>query len=423
MQILQVASGDFFSTYGGGQVYVKNIVDEFIRLQCDVVVISFVTKVNGVQIKNYKGIDLYEVAVGDYDKLQELITRINPDVIHAHSSKALIVNIGKKLNIPVIVTSHHGGIVCPVGTLLNSKDEICSVPVCHKTCAECCVKNIRGGRFWWQFARLIPENAYVKLGSCLKKVQFIPFISPIGEVAVNILSKQREWRIICEGCTKMIAPSYAMKDAMVRNGMNEKKIVVIPHGIPFPKEKYAYPVIENGKVRFFYLGRICYVKGIHVLLEAFHLVNNSNIELHMIGGTGNKTEKWYLKSLQKKYKNDLRIIWHGKVSPDKVFDEIRNMHVSSSSSSYLEAFGLNISESLVMGKPVLATRCGGAEMQIEDGVNGWLVEPNNVLALQKKIEGILSDTSELPYMAGRKNIISIKTHCEELYRLYEETTY
>lgn len=31
MKVLQIASGDFFSTYGGGQVYVKNIVDEMRR--------------------------------------------------------------------------------------------------------------------------------------------------------------------------------------------------------------------------------------------------------------------------------------------------------------------------------------------------------------------------------------------------------
>ena len=44
MKILQIASGDFFSTYGGGQVYVKNIVDEMIRQQYSVQVISFVNK-------------------------------------------------------------------------------------------------------------------------------------------------------------------------------------------------------------------------------------------------------------------------------------------------------------------------------------------------------------------------------------------
>lgn len=42
MNIVEIASGNFFSTYGGGQVYVKNIVDEMIRQRYPVQVISFV---------------------------------------------------------------------------------------------------------------------------------------------------------------------------------------------------------------------------------------------------------------------------------------------------------------------------------------------------------------------------------------------
>ena len=46
MRILQVASGNFFSTYGGGQVYVKNIVDEMIRQHCSLVVFSFLNNLS-----------------------------------------------------------------------------------------------------------------------------------------------------------------------------------------------------------------------------------------------------------------------------------------------------------------------------------------------------------------------------------------
>lgn len=51
MKILQIASGDFFSTYGGGQIYVKNIVDEWIRRQQNVTVISFVSTSTGIKKK------------------------------------------------------------------------------------------------------------------------------------------------------------------------------------------------------------------------------------------------------------------------------------------------------------------------------------------------------------------------------------
>ena len=40
MRVLHIASGDFFSTYGGGQVYVKNIVDTMIDMGIDLSVVS-----------------------------------------------------------------------------------------------------------------------------------------------------------------------------------------------------------------------------------------------------------------------------------------------------------------------------------------------------------------------------------------------
>lgn len=87
MLILQIASGDFFSTYGGGQVYVKSIVDEMIRQGYSVQVISFVNKDCAVETRDYKGTMLYEVGSNGIDRLESLIVQIRPDVIHAHSHK------------------------------------------------------------------------------------------------------------------------------------------------------------------------------------------------------------------------------------------------------------------------------------------------------------------------------------------------
>lgn len=417
MQVLQVAAGDFFSTYGGGQVYVKNIVDEMIRQHCNITVISFVSTPNGIEKKDYKGIDLYEVC--DTLRLKQLIAQIAPDVIHAHSHKAQIVNIGRELPIPIVVTSHHGGILCPAGTLMNTHDEICRYKLSHKDCLPCVLRNIRTGLKWWYpIMRHLPQSAYLKLGNVLASMPFIPFITPIGSAAKMIVDKRREWHEIAKGCSRMIAPCREMAEAMVRNGLAKDKVLIIPHGIPLPKSVPQYPPIENGKIKFFYVGRICYVKGIHILLEAFHRVGNPDIELHLIGGAANKTEVRYMRNMKQKYADDSRIIWHGKVPPESVYDTISGMHISSSSSSYLEAFGLNIAESLAMGKPVLATRNGGAEMQIEDGVNGWLVRTNDVEAMRMKIEEIVQVPLQLSSMASRISVHSIANHCNELWNVY-----
>ncbi|OUO23512.1 glycosyltransferase [Alistipes sp. An31A] len=423
MFILQVASGDFFSTYGGGQVYVKNIVDEMIRQGYSLTVISFVNQNSGIEKKQYKSIDLYEVGNCGIDKLQNLVKQLHPDVIHAHSHKAHVVTIGNNLHIPVIVTAHHGGILCPAGTLLNSKDEICHTAVSHEHCLSCCLRGIRSGRYWYPMMRLIPRNLYRKLGVGLSRLPFIPFVSPIGGAAWSILRKQQEWETIAEGCSRMIAPCNAIAEAMLRNGLDSHKITLLPHGIPLPTSVPDFPPIIDGRIKFFYVGRICYVKGLHILLQAFSHLRNSNIELHLIGGSGNKTEKRYETALKKRFASDQRIVWHGKVAPDKVFDVIGSFHVAVSVPIYMEIFGLNIAEALAMGKPVLATRCGGAEMQIKNGVNGWLVEPNDVGALAKKLDDIASNFMNYEPMLSAQRVISISQHCNALMQIYEEVAH
>lgn len=423
MKILQIASGDFFSTYGGGQVYVKNIVDEMIYQQCSLQVISFVSKEEAIEKKQYKSIDLYEVGREGIKNLQQLIRQINPDIIHAHSHKAEIVNIGKALHIPVIVTAHHGGIVCPAGALLDSKDRICTQSVSHQHCLSCCLRNIRSGKYWYPIMSLLPQKSYQQLGRGLSKLPFLPFITPIGQTALSIECKRMEWKTIAEGCTRMIAPCYAISEAMQRNGLDKNKITILPHGIPLPASVPSFPPIINGKIKFFYVGRICYVKGLHVLLQAFSLVNNPHIELHLIGGTGNKTERKYEHQLKQQYSSDPRIIWHGKVTPEQVFNTIRDFHVLVHSTICLEIFGLNIAEALAIGKPVLATRCGGAEMQIEEKVNGWLVRSNDVEELTKKIQGIAMHINHYKPDNSTNKVISIQEHCKSLIKLYEEVTH
>lgn len=419
MRILHIASGDFFSTYGGGQVYVKNVVDEMIRQGIDVAVVSMSGRHDGIIQKDYKGIPLLEISSSDL--LAIAIEKVSPDIIHAHSLKDNACLIGKRLGIPVVVTSHHGGILCPAGTYMNCNDEICNAKVNHKDCLPCVLRNIRTGlKYWYPFVKHLDKDTFLKIGSFLLNKPFIPFITPIGQSAQSIQSKIRQFSDITQNSTVMVAPCDRIGEAMITNGLDAAKLRVIPHGIPLPDERPDFPDIIEGKVKFYYVGRICYFKGIHVLLEAFSKINNPAIELHLIGGAGNKHEQSYMTTLQRKYKSDSRVVWHGKINSDKVFETSKDFHVSISPAVYLEAFGLNIAEALALGKPVLSTMSGGGEMQIHDGKNGWLVPSNDTSALAEKIAYIATNPLMLPAMSKNCHAISIADHCNALMGVYEK---
>lgn len=427
MKTLIVSSTNFYSNYGGGQVYVKNIVNEMIRRKMDFIIANPTNRNN--KISDYKGKKVYsfthDMLVGDLQELKIFIKKINPDIVHAHGFKASFSLACKQLNIPCVVTAHHGGVLCSAGSLLNYKDQICGVKASQNNCLPCVLKSSKGGMFTLPVQKLLPIKFRITTGKLLKKNPFIHFITPIGTAALSVQNKIEDWKIIYNNASILIAPSKAIRDAMVLNGANSKNIKVVPHGIPLPKKpeffkKQVEEKIENKPLKFFYLGRICHEKGVHVMLDAFSKINTS-AELHIIGGAGTKKEEKYTLELKKKYKKIKNIIWHGKVLPEEVNEKVFDFDVMIHPTICMEVFGLNISEALSLGKPIIATRCGGAEMQITHNKNGLLVEPNNTDDLKGAIKKMIIDKQLVRKLKSNtpKGVISIMKHVNDLNIIYE----
>ena len=438
MKLTIVASGDFFSDYGGGQVYVRNLVDELVRrcLACEnasnaddcntieTTVISFVKGTNPTA-RDYKGISIYQV--NDEESFRNALQQIRPDIVHANGEKLTTARLCKELCIPCVVTAHHGGLVCPAGTLLNTDDEICRIPADYSHCLKCYLRNTPTGLFWYPLLKQYSQERYSKIGQRLERLPNIPFLSPIGRTGLIVSRKLAEWRELSETATHFIAPSDAMAEALRRNVCPESKITVIPHGIPDKNITIKNQSSREGNtshishltshiINFYYVGRINYVKGIHILLKAFSSIENSNIKLHLIGGAGTKAEQRYMDRLKNKYHKDSRIIWHGKVPYDQMQDTIKAFNCLVHPTICLEIFGLDIAEALIQNKYVIATRCGGAEMQIHNEKEGLLVEPNNI----NELKNAIIHYSNTPTSTNSK-VLSIKQHTEQLLELYKTT--
>ena len=409
MNVCIVASGDFFSNYGGGQVYVRNIVNELARhSEISTTVISF----NAAQqpsIKDYNGIQVH--IVNNETSLCNALKTIKPDIVHANGEKLITSRLCKQLNIPCIVTAHHGGLVCPAGTLLNTNDEICRTPADFSQCLKCYLRNTPTGLFWYPLLKNYSQKHYCHIGERLEKLPPVPFLTPIGRTGLIVKKKLKDWKELAATATHFIAPSNAIAEALKRNGCPSEKITVIPHGIPIHHTSYI--IHHTSTINFYYVGRINYVKGIHVLLKAFSSIDNPNIILHLIGGSGNKSEQKYQDQLKRKYRKDTRIIWHGKLPSEQMPNIIKDFHCLIHPAIYLEVFGLNISEALAQNKYVIATRCGGAEMQIHSESDGILITPNNAKELQNVICRYVNNPTQ-----SNSSVISIQQHVSDLIKTY-----
>lgn len=345
----------------------------------------------------------YSPLLSDEDKVEEiarLFKYIAPDVIHSNMIEVIDVEAAKKCNIPIVLTIHIGGFICPRSGgngFLKYDDNICGCKIGNH-CFRCCSQDFPLSFFARILYRLMPnrlcEWLYCRLRG--KQIFYLTlFLTKVYEI--NLRKKAIE---VYKYAT-IIAANQRLKGLLALNGLKDN-VVLLPHGVK-PRPRLPLPEVKD-VVKFYYLGRIQYAKGLHNLIQAFEGIDKSLYELHIIGDAASSgpSRRYDLKT--QKMSIGRNIIYHGRLPNDKIEYVIKDMHVMVHPAIVLEVYGISIAESLSIGRPILATRCGGAEMQIKDGVNGWLVEPNDVAGLRAKIIDIINHKERIPIMSANSTL-------------------
>jgi glycosyltransferase involved in cell wall biosynthesis len=89
-----------------------------------------------------------------------------------------------------------------------------------------------------------------------------------------------------------------------------------------------------------------------------------------------------------------------------------------------EPFGRTLIEAMLIGTPVIATNHGGNPEAIEDGVNGFLVEPEDAEAFVKPIHSLLTNRDLMDRISSTAKSSSFKNygisfHVEKLTDIYQ----
>lgn len=440
MNLCIVASGNYFSSYGGGQVYVKNLVSGLHRRGHVLSVISIQTSASctepSSELVHYEGVQIYQLSLPDHDialdipyelqpfvleAIQKTLSSIMPDLVHAHGWKYASAQVCRQMDIPCAITAHHGGIVCPSGALLNQDDAICTVPASLDSCLKCALHFVPGGNFWSPIIQKLPLTLSLGIAKSLKSIRNIPYTSPAFQTPLGISHKMIQIDVLRHVPDRIIAPSHAIATALIANGIQEGKVVIIPHGITPLEQKPLDLGLPERPIRLGYVGRITYVKGLHILIDALKLLPpETNYELHIFGDAATRDEKRYAQTLRDNSEK-LIIIWHGKISNDQIQHAYHSIDVMVHPAIYLEVFGLTLLESLSSGRPVIATRCGGPEDFVEEGVDGMLVAPNDPKSLSSALKKCIEHPEYVEKLSLMiRPINTLDNHLNDLEKLYKE---
>jgi trehalose synthase len=77
--------------------------------------------------------------------------------------------------------------------------------------------------------------------------------------------------------------------------------------------------------------------------------------------------------------------------------------------SLAEGFGLTVAEAMWKERPTVASAVGGIQDQIENGVNGLLVDPNDLEQFGRTVIDVLQDPARAREL-GRQAHVTVRDH-------------
>ncbi len=226
---------------------------------------------------------------------------------------------------------------------------------------------------------------------------------------------------------KVVTVSEYVRQYLIKEGVSPEKILAVPTGIDL--NRFDPEKIVDGLRQELKLGQdipivgtiaiLRYRKGHHILLDSVPLVAEKIPQaVFVFAGNGPQKEN-IINKIQSMGISD-RIFMLGLRSDIPEILKSIDLFVLP---TLQEALGTSFLEAMAMGKPVIGTNVDGVGEVIENGRNGYLVEPNNPSALAETIIKALQDKDGARTMGieGRKMVrqnYTVEKMYKSMYALY-----
>ncbi|WP_368240932.1 glycosyltransferase [Clostridium perfringens] len=221
-----------------------------------------------------------------------------------------------------------------------------------------------------------------------------------SEKNINFIQKIIR-KVICKNSDALIASSSKTKEAQLKYGAKENNIFLSYLTINIDEYLYKKNKFNNKNILF--VGRLSKRKGLELLMNSLALLR-CEYKLIIVGDGPYKKE---LEKYSKDLKINENILFKGALNGENLINEYRNADLFVIA-SYVDCFGLVISEAMSNSMPIIASKyVDGAYDLIDNGLNGYIVDPEDFNEFSNRIQYILSDRKKVEDM-GKYSYEKIK---------------
>ena len=342
------------------------------------------------------GIKNRAIPLDPLSKLQakKIFEDIRPDVIQLYKFNALSFSIlysAFELNIPLILTVYDYWYFCPSGFFVDIYGKVCDRST--RDCLKC--------KSYAEFSRL--SQLMVRLRN------------PLVERYMKKINR-------------FVVLSYSSAKVLAECGIPDEKITVIPqvsHSDLYNDEENARHEIEYGSVLF--AGWMDSKKGLHIILHAMAEISRKvpAAKLYVLSVPVNFEYQKNILELVNSLRIRKNVEFIGKVPRQNFLAYLEKVNCIVIPEQWENMSPVMLVEAMALGKPVVASDIGGIPEFVEDGLSGFLAEPDNPIDFAEKVIKILTNR-ELALAMGRRAkqkaavFFSKEAVLKKLCKLYDE---
>lgn len=213
---------------------------------------------------------------------------------------------------------------------------------------------------------------------------------------------------------KFVVPTRFTMTKLVEGGIERSRIVHIPTFVS--PAASATRTVDDMPLTVAYIGRLDYLKGVHILLEALRILETDDLpkpdfRVRIVGGG----EEDYVRSLREfvATHNLGRVDFLGPKTRHEVAEILRSAHCSVVPSLWYENMPNSALESMAEETPVVAPNHGCFPELIDNGVSGLLVTPGDPQSLADGIRRLLQEPRLASAMGVRAAAVAQRDHSPE----------
>ena len=182
--------------------------------------------------------------------------------------------------------------------------------------------------------------------------------------------------------------------------VDSTRMHVVPLGINYGDFQAASSDVSDSTVTLGYLARICPEKGLHLLVDAFHILRQRLPDLPLrlkVAGYLGARDMAYFEEQQKKIASwglSQDVDFLAEVDRPQKLDLLRDIDLLSVPTTYREPKGLFVLEGWAAGVPAVLPRHGAFVELIESTGAGLLVDPESPSDLARGLQQLIENPDE-----------------------------